>query len=99
MKSIVAFSIALFCIAGCVTKPGLPYVPEEMVVGFKTAVSETQIMEINKAHGTVIKRVLSGNGTYLLGIVNGASVEDVVSAYQALPEVEFTEPNYILRIF
>jgi hypothetical protein len=37
-------------------------------------------------------------GAYLLKLKQGQSVEDAVAEFSALPEVQYAEPNYTIKI-
>jgi len=74
------------------------YVEGEIIVKFKDGVSLLKIEEINKAMGTVIIKVFSSGKLFLLQLPADLSVPVMVERYKRLPEVEYGEPNYIVRM-
>jgi hypothetical protein len=74
------------------------YVEGEIIVKFKEGVSLEKIGEINKAMGTEIIKVFSSGRLFLLGLPKDANVLDMVEKYKRLPDVEYGEPNYIVRM-
>ena len=73
------------------------YVEDEIIVKFKEGVSLQKIEEINKALGTEIMKVFSSGKIFLLRIPKGGTVPVMIEKYKRLPEVEYGEPNYIIR--
>ena len=76
------------------------YVPNQLLVMTKGSESESRLQEMNDSCGTKIKRALmamSPGQLYLLQITDGRSVEDAIYCWQQFPEVEYAEPNYIIK--
>ncbi|MEE8424097.1 MAG: hypothetical protein V3S49_06105 [Thermodesulfobacteriota bacterium] len=74
------------------------YVEGEIIVKFKGGVSLQKIEEINKAMGTEIVKVFSSGKLFLLRLPKGVTVPIMLERYKRLPEVEYGEPNYIVRM-
>ena len=75
-----------------------PYAEGELLVKFKEGVSEAQIQEVLGQTGTKVTKFLPTLKIHVLKIPSGAAVEDMVKKFQALPEVEYAEPNRVVTI-
>jgi hypothetical protein len=75
-----------------------PFVPGEVLVKFKPAVSQERIDAILKESGTELIVEIKGSGVYHVRIVGQESVESVVKKFSTFQEVEFAEPNFRSRI-
>jgi subtilisin family serine protease len=71
------------------------FVPGEILVKFRPAVSAAAQSAAIALHGAATLRVLGRIDVYHLAI--SMPVLDAVRLFQSLPEVEFAEPNYIVR--
>ncbi|NOZ26246.1 MAG: S8 family serine peptidase [Nitrospirae bacterium] len=80
--------------AGTVFGQG-PYVKDEIVVKFKSGVSEEAIARINQRHGTSVFYVSKQGKFRRLKVPAGKTVEELVDTYSKDPNVEYAEPNYI----
>ena len=77
------------------TKQG--YKTDELLVKFKEDVPDEEalsVIALNKAE--VLKKLK--DRLYLVKIKDGRSVPDAVEEFSALPQVQYAEPNYIIRI-
>ena len=74
------------------------YVPNEILVKFKSDVGEDAINKINSEYGTSVKSTLL-SGAKILKIPSDKTVDEMVRIYDSLPEVEYAEPNYIDHAF
>jgi len=74
------------------------YVPDEILVKFKTDVRMGAVNNINSKYGTLVKSTLL-SGTKRLKVPSGKTVDEMVKVYNSLPEVEYAEPNYIVHAF
>jgi hypothetical protein len=73
--------------------PKLDYVKGEILVMFQTGVPRERIDDINNMLGT---SVLKQTGRlYVIRVPRTMSVEGMVDKYNAMPGVEYAEPNYI----
>ncbi len=70
----------------------------EVLVKFREDVPEEKAHEIISRHGAGILRYMEKLRVYLLKLKKGESVEDAVEEFSALPEVQYAEPNYTLKI-
>ena len=77
---------------------GKPYAEGELLVKFKEGVSEAQIQKVLRQTGTKVTKFLLPLKIHVLKIAPGAAAEDMVKKFQALPEVEYAEPNYMVTI-
>lgn len=69
----------------------------ELLVKFKADVDADTIAALNAEQDTRIKNVISQLNVYCLEILSGAPVDDVLTQYNALPQVEYAEPNYEVK--
>ncbi|MDA8242207.1 MAG: type II secretion system secretin GspD [Nitrospiraceae bacterium] len=70
----------------------------EILVKFREDVPEEKARAIISQHGAGILRYMEKLRVYLLKLKKGESVEDAVEEFSALPEVQYAEPNYTLKI-
>lgn len=98
---------ALFIIA-LVTTPMLianasaapEYVPNQLLVSTKGTESDSRLQEMNTLCGTKIERplmVMTRGKIYILQITDGRSVEDAIRCWEQFTEVDYAEPNYIMK--
>jgi subtilisin family serine protease len=71
------------------------FVPGELLVKFKREVPQAVIDAVNSQHGARTIRVLRRIGVH--HVETSMPVLDAVRAYQNRPEVEYAEPNFIVR--
>jgi len=74
------------------------YAPDEILVKFKSYVGEDAINTMNSECGTSVKSTLR-LGSKVLNVPVGKTVNEMVSIYASLPEVEYAEPNYVVHAF
>jgi thermitase len=77
---------------------GKPYAEGELLVKFREGVSEARIQEVLRQTETEVTKFLRIVKVYVLKLPQGAAVEDMVKKFQALPEVEYAEPNRVVTI-
>jgi len=70
----------------------------EILVKFRDDVPEEKVHAIISQHAAGILQYMEKLGVYLLKLKKGQSVEDAVEEFSALPEVQYAEPNYTLKI-
>jgi general secretion pathway protein D len=70
----------------------------EILVKFREDVPEEKTHAIISQHGAGILQYMEKLRVYLLKLKKGQSVEDAVEEFSALPEVQYAEPNYTLKI-
>ncbi len=83
----------------CVSSSTDEYVPGEIVVKFKDGVSREQVSSAQADLGTTLIGANSAIGFRQLAIPAGKTVEEMVAAFLARPDVEYAEPNYIAHAF
>jgi hypothetical protein len=106
-RRVLSFLLALAFLSVCGTgwgveevKPpgGKPYAEGRLLVKFKGEVAQDRIQEIFRQTGTEVTRFLRTLKVYVLRLPPGASVDEMVKKFQALPEVEYAEPDYTVTI-
>ncbi|MEW6068218.1 MAG: type II secretion system secretin GspD [Nitrospirota bacterium] len=70
----------------------------ELLVKFEDEVTEERINEILSAEGASIKADLQPKGLYLIKLKEGQSVKEAIKVFNKYEEVEYAEPNYIMKI-
>jgi subtilisin family serine protease len=73
------------------------YVPGEVLVKFKTGTSASRMQVLHNALGAVKIKEIRHIGVHRIKLPHEMSVEDAIKYYKAEPDVEYAEPNYILR--
>ncbi|MCG6982499.1 MAG: hypothetical protein LJE88_13940 [Deltaproteobacteria bacterium] len=71
------------------------YVPGEIMVTFYAGTSEKTIQEITRELHLETIRVVSKPDLYLMKILDGSSVENVLERLHNYKEVKYAEPNYM----
>lgn len=74
------------------------YAPKQVLVTFRAETDRQAVQAIEKELGLRSVRVILRSNTYVMEIMNGVSVEDMVERLKALKAVEYAEPNYIRSI-
>ena len=94
----------IIVVSGCVsenateeTKVEGEYARSEILVKFKERVSQERIEAINKNFQVEVIKVLSIVHVYHLRVPRDATVKEMVRKYENLPEVEYAEPNYVVK--
>ncbi len=72
-----------------------PFVKDEIVVKFKSGVTEEAVRSLNQRHGTSVISVSRKGSFSRLRVPAGKTVEELVEIYSRNPLVEYAEPNYI----
>lgn len=70
----------------------------ELLVKFKEGVSEQRISEILSSEGASIISAPKTKGPHLLKLKEGQDVHKAAEIFAGYKEVEFAEPNYIIRM-
>jgi serine protease len=79
------------------TRDAEPWVPGEVIVAFGTTYSQSLAdRAIRDAGGASARRSQFG-GHYLITLADGVGVPEAVARLRAMPEVEYAEPNGIVR--
>lgn len=79
-------------------KPSTNYVPGELLVKFKTGLSMTAGRESVLRRGASIAEVFADLGWARIKFPGEVSVNEAISAYQNLPEIEIAQPNFYYRL-
>ncbi|MFQ5963098.1 MAG: hypothetical protein ACE5KZ_02310 [Candidatus Scalinduaceae bacterium] len=74
------------------------YIEGEMLVKYRKEVSLERIEAINSQFGVEVIKVMPRIDVYHVKIPPDTTVIDMVEKYSNIPEVEFAEPNYQMRI-
>jgi hypothetical protein len=74
------------------------YVRGQILVKFKDGTDEQAIESIEKEVSLKTIRIVHAPNLYLMKILNGSSVETIMERLKDFPEVDFSEPNYIVTI-
>jgi len=70
-----------------------------MLVKFKDKVSEARISEIFSAEGATVLSAGTPQGRpYLIKLKDGQEIQKALEIFSQYPEVEYAEPNYIMKI-
>ena len=72
--------------------------PTELLVKFSRKTSLSDIREINEKMGVEVASQASDGWLVLVRLPEGTSLAEIKSAYEALPSVEYVEPNYRVHI-
>jgi subtilisin family serine protease len=75
------------------------YVPDELLVKFKSTVPTVQaVIEIHSKGGWT-KKVLTADGLIQVKLPAGTSIDAAIDAYSSLPDVEYATPNLYAQGF
>lgn len=74
------------------------YAEGELLVQFKAGTSEARITEILSAEGASIVTVLKPRGPHHITLKAGQDVPDAIEIFKTYPEVEYAEPNYVMKM-
>jgi len=73
------------------------YIPGEILIKFKDGTDMESIKDIEEKLGLTTIKVVSKQNIYRMKIQNGSTVEEVMKRLQSFREVEYSEPNYIVK--
>lgn len=80
-------------------KKRLKFVPGEVLVKFKSGITEKEIENIlTKEYGSEILKVIEGIRVYHIKLPEGTTVSDMVKKLNNDPRVVYAEPNVIYRL-
>ena len=74
------------------------YAPGQILVKFADGTEEQAIATIQRELSLKTIRVVRRPNLYLMKILDGSSVEDVMKRLEDFPEVAFSEPNYLVSV-
>jgi general secretion pathway protein D len=74
------------------------YSKGELLVKFRDGLQENRISEILSAEGASIISEMKPKGLYLIKLKKEQDVREAVKKFNTYEEVEYAEPNYIMKI-
>ena len=74
------------------------YAEGELLVKFKEGVSPTEAEAIIARKGASVIKVIEGIQVYHIRLPKGKEVEKAVKEFSAIPEVQYAEPNYTVKM-
>jgi general secretion pathway protein D len=74
------------------------YAEGELLIRFREGTTSDQALLIISRMGASVIKVIEKMGIYHIRLRKGQEVEEAVKEYSSLPEVEYAEPNYTMRI-
>ena len=80
-------------------RPAPVYKPDQVIVGFATTSSQALAERAAREIGAVQMRRSLFGGRYLVTLVDGQDVPAALARLRAMPEVEYAEPNGIVRAY
>jgi hypothetical protein len=73
------------------------YVPDEILVKFKTGTDDETVERIRAALNLETIRKFSSPNLFLMKITDGSTVETVIKDLNAYEAVSYAEPNYVVK--
>lgn len=73
-------------------------VPGQAIVQFRPGTSAARVEAVLEATGTRVVQRLSIPRTYVLGFSSDVPVDEMVERFQNYPEVQYVEPNRVIRL-
>jgi general secretion pathway protein D len=73
------------------------YIKGELLVQFKEGTEDQRISEILQSEGASVISAPKGRGPYLLKLKDGEDVKSAAGIFSGYKEVDFAEPNFIMR--
>ena len=74
------------------------YIEGELLLKFKEGISKEKALEIISQHGASVKEFIEGTNICRIKLKPGQEVENAVKEFSSIPEVEYAEPNYKIKI-
>jgi general secretion pathway protein D len=74
------------------------YAEGELIVKFREGVPKDRIVSIISGQGDAVLKYLENLDTYQIRLKEGQSVTKAAENYRAMPEVEYAEPNYVMKL-
>jgi general secretion pathway protein D len=69
----------------------------ELLVKFKEEITDEQVREIISRQEASVIKFLDGVRVYHIRLQKGQDVEDAVKVFSKMPEVQYAEPNYMMK--
>ncbi|MCI0469594.1 MAG: hypothetical protein L0Y62_05955, partial [Nitrospirae bacterium] len=73
------------------------YAEGELLVKFKEGITDTTAKEIISKEGASVIKFIESLKVYLIRLKKGRDVGEAVKHFSSMPDVEYAEPNYIVR--
>lgn len=77
--------------------PECTYVVGQLLVRFREPVSDVIAAALIEGEGGSMIRRLHGRQLFLIGYPTRWTIEEAIEHFEALPEIEWVEPNYTRR--
>ena len=74
------------------------FIQGELLIKFKEGVNEDAAREIIAKKGASVVRYIDGIKVFHISLPKGQAVEDGMKDFSSLTEVEYAEPNYVMRL-
>jgi len=74
------------------------YTEGELLIKFREGTTAEQAVSIISGKGASVIKVIEKTWVYHIRLPKGKKVEEAVKEYSAIPEVEYSEPNYTMTI-
>ncbi|MBM4136913.1 MAG: type II secretion system protein GspD [Nitrospira sp.] len=74
------------------------YLEGELLIKFKEGVTGEKALAIITGKGASVIKFIENIGVYHIKLKKGQDVEDAIKEFTDLPEVEYAEPNYRIKI-
>ncbi|MDX1763046.1 MAG: S8 family serine peptidase [bacterium] len=74
-----------------------PYVPNEILVQFSPRITRDEILGLLNASGITIQQLLGDSNLLQLQLPPSLTVEDALRMFREIPEVLYSEPNYLVH--
>ncbi|MEK7698047.1 MAG: hypothetical protein AAB310_00570, partial [Nitrospirota bacterium] len=74
------------------------YIEGELLLKYKEGISKEKALEIISQHGASVKEFIEGTNVCRIKLRPGQEVESAVKEFSSIPEVEYAEPNYKIKI-
>lgn len=70
----------------------------ELLIKFKEGVTDEAAREIISGKGASVIKLMEGIKVYHIRLQRGQDVEDALKEFSKIPEVQYSEPNYIIKL-
>jgi hypothetical protein len=102
LRALISISLISIIIA-CIDRSIAPvsndtYKPDQLLVRFKPQISREEVNKINNSFECKVIRYMANQNLYLIEIPKDTSIEDMINKYLQIPEVEYAEPNYLIKL-
>ncbi len=95
----IFITLSIVSCGGDVPKKNSPsaYKEGEIIVKFKSGIHETQRYSTHDTLGTKLIKKIGPEGFERVKLPEGISVDEAIKIYKENPDVEYAEPNYIVK--